>query len=237
MKTLTRPLHRAIAAAATLSGRRFGMLVASSLLATSVIVASAITNPDDDGPLAALLGRSLASDNAPAPTSPTPRSLRIRRREAGQRRPPVDRRSASPASAGTPASTPIAGLPRSWRLRRRRIASPSKPSTRRLRPQGRSDQARLRHLARQPRLRSGLWRRLSDALPGDDAPPPRRAALRLLAARQRRPAQRHRGDQRPTAKSLNPGQLLDLHRIPLTTPTPTSRASSRDQDASTQSTR
>jgi hypothetical protein len=70
VKSLSRPFRRAIAAAATLTGKRFGLLVASSLVATSAIVASAITNPADNGPLAALLGRSLAADNAPAVTSP-----------------------------------------------------------------------------------------------------------------------------------------------------------------------
>ena len=43
MSSLMRPIHRAIAAAATLTGKRFGLLVASSLVATSAIVASAAT--------------------------------------------------------------------------------------------------------------------------------------------------------------------------------------------------
>jgi phosphatidylinositol-3-phosphatase len=72
LRELLRPIDRAIAAAATLTGRRFGMLVASSLVATSAIVAAAITNPADNGPLAALLGRSLASNTTPAPASPAP---------------------------------------------------------------------------------------------------------------------------------------------------------------------
>ena len=44
MKTLTRPFERAMAAAATLTGKRFGLLVASSVVATSAIVAAAATN-------------------------------------------------------------------------------------------------------------------------------------------------------------------------------------------------
>ncbi len=71
-EALGRPFRRAIAAAATITGRRFGMLVASSLVATSVIVASAITNPSSDGPLAALLGRSLASSTTPPSSPATP---------------------------------------------------------------------------------------------------------------------------------------------------------------------
>ena len=73
MSFLTGPLHRAFAAAAGLTGRRFGLLVASSVVATSAIVASAITNPEGPiGPLAALLGRSLAAENAPVEPSPAP---------------------------------------------------------------------------------------------------------------------------------------------------------------------
>ena len=50
----------AIAAAGTLRGRKFGMLVASSLLATSAIVAAAFT-AGGYGPLAGLLGEGLAA--------------------------------------------------------------------------------------------------------------------------------------------------------------------------------
>ena len=63
MKTaIAGPLRRAMAAAATLTGKRFGLLVASSLVATSAIVAAAMTSSHGSGPLAALLGRSLAAD-------------------------------------------------------------------------------------------------------------------------------------------------------------------------------
>jgi phosphatidylinositol-3-phosphatase len=72
MSALGAPFRRAVAAAATLTGRRFGLLVASSLVATSAIVASALTNPSGIGPLAALLGRSMASDNAPVASGPAP---------------------------------------------------------------------------------------------------------------------------------------------------------------------
>jgi hypothetical protein len=64
-------LRAAIAAAATLTGKRFGLLVASSVVATSAIVASAATNQPEASPLAAVLGHSLAADRTPAPT-PTP---------------------------------------------------------------------------------------------------------------------------------------------------------------------
>ncbi len=63
-------IQRAIAAAATLTGKRFGLLVASSLVATSAIVAAAMTDSGGSGPLAALLGRSLAADRSPAASAP-----------------------------------------------------------------------------------------------------------------------------------------------------------------------
>jgi phosphatidylinositol-3-phosphatase len=65
-------IRTAIAAAASLTGKRFGLLVASSLVATSAIVAAGMTSSGRDlGPLAALVGRSLAAQKvvaeAPAP--------------------------------------------------------------------------------------------------------------------------------------------------------------------------
>jgi hypothetical protein len=70
--TMLGPVRHAIAAAATLTGKRFGLLVASSVVATSAIVASAMTGTGSSGALAALIGRSLASDNTPAATAPAP---------------------------------------------------------------------------------------------------------------------------------------------------------------------
>ncbi len=58
-------LRAAIAAAATLTGKRFGLLVASSVVATSAIVAAAATNQPEASPLASLLGHSLAADRTP----------------------------------------------------------------------------------------------------------------------------------------------------------------------------
>ncbi|HVO53178.1 MAG TPA: hypothetical protein VMT37_02075 [Solirubrobacterales bacterium] len=63
-------VQKAIAAAALLTGKKFGLLVASSVVATSVIVASAMTATNGSGPLAALLGRSLAADQAPIVNEP-----------------------------------------------------------------------------------------------------------------------------------------------------------------------
>jgi hypothetical protein len=75
MKPLGRWLHDATAAAATLTGKRFGLLVASSLVATSAIVASAMTGTGNSGALAALLGSRPVEPTAavsPVPSSPSP---------------------------------------------------------------------------------------------------------------------------------------------------------------------
>ena len=58
-------LRAAMAAAATLTGKRFGLLVASSVVATSAIVAAAATNQPEASPLASILGHSLAADRTP----------------------------------------------------------------------------------------------------------------------------------------------------------------------------
>ncbi|HTT96378.1 MAG TPA: alkaline phosphatase family protein [Solirubrobacterales bacterium] len=66
-------LRAALAAAATLTGKRFGLLVASSLVATSAIVAAAATNQPEASPLASILGHSLAADRTPvAAVEPAP---------------------------------------------------------------------------------------------------------------------------------------------------------------------
>ena len=84
MKTAIRAkTAQAIAAAASLTGKRFGLLVASSVVATSAIVASAMTGTGGSGALAALLARNLGGHNAavvgapaessaPTPSAPAP---------------------------------------------------------------------------------------------------------------------------------------------------------------------
>ncbi|HEY2716867.1 MAG TPA: alkaline phosphatase family protein [Solirubrobacterales bacterium] len=60
-------IQAAIGAAASLTGKRFGLLVASSLVATSAIVAAGMSSGGRDlGPLAALVGRSLAAERTVA---------------------------------------------------------------------------------------------------------------------------------------------------------------------------
>ena len=93
--TLLGSLRRATAAAATLTGKRFGLLVASSVVATSAIVASAMTGTGGSGALAALVGRSLASNNTPAAPAPAPS--------------PLGAGSSAPSQGG--ATAPVGGSP------------------------------------------------------------------------------------------------------------------------------
>jgi len=58
---------KAVAAAAAITGKKFALMVASSLVATTGILAAAMTDGGEDlGPLAALLGRPVASSEVPA---------------------------------------------------------------------------------------------------------------------------------------------------------------------------
>ncbi len=66
MKRLRASLDGVVTAAAALTGKRFGLLVASSVVATSAIVASAMTGTGDSGALAALLAHNLSARSAPA---------------------------------------------------------------------------------------------------------------------------------------------------------------------------
>jgi outer membrane biosynthesis protein TonB len=97
-------VRAAIAAAATLTGKRFGLLVASSVVATSAIVAAAATNQPEASPLASLLGHSLAADRVPAPAAveaePEP--------EAAAPEAVAAEATASPEPSFTPTPTPEA---------------------------------------------------------------------------------------------------------------------------------
>jgi hypothetical protein len=99
VKAISRQYQRAMAAAATLTGKRFNLLVASSLVATAAIVAAAVTSSSDTGPLAALLGRSLAANTTPVATAP-----------AANPAPPAGP-SGAPAPTPAPASSSSGPLP------------------------------------------------------------------------------------------------------------------------------
>ena len=104
-------IRAAIAAASSLTGKRFGLLVASSVVATSAIVASAMTGAGSSGALAALLGRSLASDNTPVATAPA-RGLIVCRGPTVQvpgRR--LRRMAGGPLASPAPAPAPAASGP------------------------------------------------------------------------------------------------------------------------------
>jgi phosphatidylinositol-3-phosphatase len=105
VKALARPFQRAMAAAATLTGKRFGLLVASSLVATSAIVAAAATSSSGSGPLAALLGRSLAADRTPALVEPAPAPQPAASSAGGDAQPAPA--AESPSGPSLPAPEPL----------------------------------------------------------------------------------------------------------------------------------
>jgi hypothetical protein len=106
MKALKLQFQRAMAAAATLTGKRFGLLVASSLVATSAIVAAAMTSSTGTGPLAGLLGRSLAADTTPALTEPASEPEVAASSAGHSAQPAPSAESSSSAPAPAPISSP-----------------------------------------------------------------------------------------------------------------------------------
>jgi hypothetical protein len=110
-------LRQAVAAAATLTGKRFGLLVASSVVATSAIVASAMTGTGGSGALAALIGQSLASDNTPVASAPpaTPEAEESAPAASPESSPPSPEASygpePAPEAAPEPAPQPAAKKP------------------------------------------------------------------------------------------------------------------------------
>jgi hypothetical protein len=100
--------RRAVAAAATLTGKRFGLLVASSVVATSAIVASAMTGTGGSGALAALIGQSLASDNTPVASAPPaePEAEESSAPAAPEGGSPAPEASYAPEAAPEPAPAP-----------------------------------------------------------------------------------------------------------------------------------
>jgi hypothetical protein len=105
VKAASRQCQRAVAAAATLTGKRFSLLVASSLVATAAIVAAAMTGSGDSGPLAALLGRSLAASTTPALSEPAPTPAPAPS-SGGAPSPGPEPASSSPAPLPAPAPAP-----------------------------------------------------------------------------------------------------------------------------------
>jgi phosphatidylinositol-3-phosphatase len=98
-------LRAAIAAAATLTGKRFGLFVASSLVATSAIVAAAATNQPEASPLASILGHSLAADRTPVPT-PTPIEPAPEPEEEAPAEPVAHESTPAPEPSVTPTPAP-----------------------------------------------------------------------------------------------------------------------------------
>ena len=107
MKAASNLYRQAVAAAESLTGGRFNLLVASSLVATAAIVAAALTSSSGSGPLAALLGRSLAANTTPLATAPAPAPEPSSGSGGGSSSSPTPASSSSaPPAAPAPLSAP-----------------------------------------------------------------------------------------------------------------------------------
>jgi hypothetical protein len=106
MTALSNLVRRAAAAAETLTGKRFGIFVASSLVATSAIVAAAMTSSNGVGPLAGVLGRSLAADTAPAAAEAAPKLPTKEAASGGSAKPTAGGGTASSVPSLAPAPPP-----------------------------------------------------------------------------------------------------------------------------------
>jgi hypothetical protein len=112
MENLIRVKRDAAVAAASLSGRRFSLLVASSLIATSAVVAGALTGAGGSDALASLLARGLSAD-APAAPASSPASP-AGEGPAPSQGGPAGAARAAPAAEGSgesPAAAPAAAPP------------------------------------------------------------------------------------------------------------------------------
>lgn len=104
MKALLQPhLAKLIAAAATVTGKKFGLLVATSLIATTGIVASALTGSGGIGPMAAAVAALTEEQPAAVTTAPAPVAA------------PAPEAAPSP-SPSSPGSVPSAGAASSGSL-------------------------------------------------------------------------------------------------------------------------
>ena len=111
MNALRGRFDRAAAAAATLTGKRFGLLVASSVVATSAIVASAMTGTGNSNALAALLAHNLSAGGTPVVSSPPAESSVST--GAGSAPAPAEASSAPPSSVPLASPEPAAPPPES----------------------------------------------------------------------------------------------------------------------------
>jgi hypothetical protein len=125
---VTKGFRDAMAAAATLTGKRFGLLVASSVVATSAIVASAMTGSGGSGALAALVGRSLASDNTPAATAPAPAQPPTGAGSSAPSPGGAEPSAGGPPAAPAPAPAPAASGPVSEPAAKEAPAAPAAPA-------------------------------------------------------------------------------------------------------------
>jgi len=110
MKLLAGPLQKAIAAAASLTGKRFSLLVASSLVATTGVVAVGASGSGGTSPFEAAAVRALMEEGAVA-TAPTPVAPEPATSTPSSPAPAPSAGAASSGPLPAPAPTPEAAAP------------------------------------------------------------------------------------------------------------------------------
>ncbi len=106
MTAISALVAKFVAATAALTGKQFALMVASSLVATSGIVAAGLTTTSSDLPLAALLGRDLAASESPLPAEPVAEPEGGELETAGGSPPPASGGGAA-SSGSLPAPAPV----------------------------------------------------------------------------------------------------------------------------------
>jgi hypothetical protein len=120
-------LAKAIAFAATITGKKFALMVASSLVATTGIVAAALTDGGEDlSPLAGLLGRPVAASEAPPTESEAEPEESAAEPAGGSSPEPASDGEASP-SGSLPSSEPIEEKEEQQKEESQKEETPSEP--------------------------------------------------------------------------------------------------------------
>jgi hypothetical protein len=99
--------QKAIFAAASITGKKFALMVGSSLIATTGIVAAGMTtSPSEFAPLAALLSRSLAANQEPAPIAVAEEPEEEEFETSSEESEPTSSGGESTSSESSPAAAP-----------------------------------------------------------------------------------------------------------------------------------
>ena len=214
-------IRAAIAAGASLTGKRFGLL--GRLLAGRDLGDRRRGGDQPAGSQPARLDPRPQPRRRPHPgrgaaPSPNPNPKKRRRKRSSTNRPRRRNRPSSRRSNRNRSSSLKKRRPNRSKNRRR---NPNRRRTRRPTPvESKPEAGRIKHVFLVSLLSSGYQAAFGttgshDALPERDAPSQGPAADQLLGAGRSDHAERGRDDQRPAAEQGDQGRLPDLQRLPV----------------------